>query len=308
VSAFCKNKSVIARYISALAGGTLFLAAVAIEPLPVLAQVATAANAALDPEVAAMKDLAEFVSKDAKKSHLENLLIMDFQGPNHDYSLLGRKLADDLHAALADDPVIKLADRSKYIEFVSREALLIPEANQPDAANWVASQLSAKSFVTGEYDESGSDLILHIKIYDCPKPRDIQNLKATFSNTPEMSALHRRLLAATGDDALSADQKVALSLSSARGYTPPGCVHCPQPPFSPLAADLSVTCTIKLIAEVNETGQITKLFLTRGFFYGLNDKVVDGVKQWRMKPATGPDGRPATVQQAIEVTFRMYQK
>ena len=101
-----------------------------------------------------MKDLAGYVSQAVKKSHLKNLLVMDFQGPQHFYTQLGRKLADDLHAALAADPSISLVDRKQFIEFVSREALLIPDANQPDPANWIAGQLSANSFVTGEFEES----------------------------------------------------------------------------------------------------------------------------------------------------------
>jgi len=255
-----------------------------------------------------MKDLAGYVSQAVKKSHLDSLLVMDFQGPGHDYSLLGRRLADDLHAAMAADPTIKLVDRSKYIEFVSREALLISEANQPDPANWIASQIAAKSFVIGDYELSGNNVILHVKIYDCPKPRNIQNLKATFSSTAEMPSLDRRTLAATGDDALNADQKRGSALIRSRGYSIPECLHCPQPPFSATAIDRKANCTIELIAEIDETGKITEALITRGFFYGLNDQAVNGVKQWRMKPATGLDGKPAEVQQVIKITFRTYQK
>ncbi len=255
-----------------------------------------------------MKELAGYVSEAVKKSHLENLLVMDFQGPNHDYSLLGRKLADDLQSALAADATIKLADRSKYIEFVSREALLIPEANQADPANWVAGQVSAKSFVIGKYEESGSDVILHIEIYDCPKPRNILNLKATFSNASELSSLSNRLLAPTGDSALSAEQKIGLAVKASRGFSPPECRQCPQPAFSEVAIVQRVNCIINLIAEVDETGRISDLHVTKGFFYGLNQKALDGVKQWRMKPGSDPDGKPAKVQQIIEVTYKSYQK
>jgi hypothetical protein len=281
----------------------------ALAPSPARAQTAPAASSSEDPEVAAMKDLAGYVSQAVKKSHLKNLLVMDFQGPQHFYTPLGRKLADDLHAALAADSSASLVDRKQFTDFVSREALLIPDANQPDPANWIAAQLSAKSFVTGEFEEPDNDIILHVHIYECPKPQSILSLKATFSTTNEMALLDRHSFTPTGDDLRNGQPKrSSLPNSGLYGYGIPECLHCPQPPYSAIAIDRKANCTITLIAEIDETGKITKALVTKGFFYGLNNKVVDGVKQWKMKPALGPDGKPATVQQMIEVTFRTYQK
>jgi TonB-like protein len=302
-----RDRELAARHSFAFPARFAFCVITAFAVLPARAQTAPPANTAEDPEAVAMKDLAGNVAQAVKKSHLNNLVVMDFQGPGG-YSLLGRRLADDLHAALAADPAVKLVDRSKYLEFVSREALLIPQANEPDPANWISSQVAAKSFVTGEYTLSENDVVLHIKIYDCPKPRYIRNLDTTFSSTAELSSLNRRTLAATGEDALSAEQKSSFPLSGTRGYSVPECLQCPQPPFSALAVSRRVSCTINLIAEVDGTGAISNVRVTTGFFYGLNDEATDGVKKWRLRPAIGPDGKPATVQQVIEVTFRMYRK
>lgn len=255
-----------------------------------------------------MKDLSGYVSQAVKKSHLKNLLVMDFQGPQHFYTQLGRKLADDLHDALAADPTVSLVDRKQFTDFVAREALLIPEANQPDPANWIASQLSANSFVTGEFEETDSDIILHVKIYDCPKPQNIQNLKATFSKTNDMTSLERHSFTATGNDLRSGPAKPSsLPHSGQYGYGIPECLHCPQPQFSDEAVVRGAKCTIELIAEVDENGQIRNAFVMKGFFYGLSEKAVNGVKQWRMKPATDLDGKPLAVQQFVEITYRMYR-
>jgi len=275
--------------------------------LPARAQTPPQASTPEDPEAAAMKDLAGNVAQAVKKSHLKNLLVMDFQGPNKKYSLLGLKLADDLSAALALNPAISLMDRRQFAEFVSREGLLIPEANQPDPANWIANQLSAKSFVIGDYEETGNDFILHITIYDCPKPRMVQDLKATFSKTTETTSLAGRALTATGDDKRKGDQKLSsLPHSGQHGYSMPHCQYCPSPEFSTEARRLKVGGTATLIAEVDETGQIANAVIIQGLFYGLNEKAVEGVKRWRMTPATGPDGSPAAVQQLIEVSFHLY--
>lgn len=305
--ASAETNPVAARAFSALLGIALCLV-IAIAASPARAQTPPVASSSEDPEVAAMKELSGFVSQAVKKSHLKNLLMMDFQGPQHFYTQLGRKLADDLCAALAADPSISLADRKQFTEFVSREALLIPDANEPEPANWIASQLSAKSFVTGEFEETDSDIILHVHIYECPKPQNIQSLKATFPKTNEMGVLDSHSFTATGDDLRNGSPKRSTLPHPGRGFSIPQCQYCPQPEFSREATQRKANGTIDLIAEVDENGQVMNAFLTRGFFYGLNDKAIDGVKQWRMKPATGPDGEPAAVQQVIEITFRTYQK
>jgi TonB family protein len=284
-----------------------FCIVIALAALPARAQMPPQANAPENPETAAMKNLAGNVSQAVKKSHLKNLLVMDFQGPDKKYFPLGRKLAEDLSAALAADPAISLVDRKQYTEFEYRKALLIPEANQPDRANWIAAQLSAKSFVIGELEESGSEFSLHITIYDCPKPRNVQELKATIPKTDETSALTRSPLTATGDDLRNENKKrSSMSHYGVRGYSPPQCQYCPQPEFSAEARRLKAGGTATLIAEVDETGQITDAFIIQGLFYGLNEKAVEGVKRWRMKPAIGSDGSPVAVQQVIEVSFHLY--
>jgi len=254
-----------------------------------------------------MKDLAGYVSQAVKKSHLKNLLVMDFQGPQHFYTQLGRKLTDDLYAALAGDPIISLVDRKQFTDFVSREALLVPDANEPDPANWIARQLSARSFVTGEFEETGGDIILHIKIYECPKPQNIQNLKATFQKTNEMSSLELHSFTPTGDDLRNGPSKhSSLPRAGQPGYGIPECLLCPQPKFSKEFGHNKFTATIELLAEVDETGRASNVFVQRGYFYALNNQALMGVKNWQFQPATGPDGKPAAVQQIIEVTFRLY--
>jgi TonB family protein len=307
VPASAETNPAAARALSALLGIALCLL-IALAASPARAQTPPPASSSEDPEVAAIKDLAGYISQAVKKSHSKNLLVMDFQGPQHFYTQLGRKLTDDLYAALAADPKISLVDRKQFTDFVSREALLIPEANQPDPANWIASQLSANSFVTGEFEETDSDIILHVHIYEHPKPQSIQSLKATFSRTNELASLGLHSFTATGDDLRNGQPKRSSLPFPGRGFSIPECQYCPQPEFSREGGQRKANATIDLIADVDENGRIANAVVTRGFFYGLNEKAVDGVKQWRMKPATGPDGEPAEVQQVIEITFRTYQK
>jgi outer membrane biosynthesis protein TonB len=38
----------------------------------------------------------------------------------------------------------------------------------------------------------------------------------------------------------------------------------------------------------------------------LNQKAIDSVRQWKFKPATGAEGKPAAVAQTAELMFHMY--
>jgi TonB family protein len=307
VRAFANRRDVAGHVFISLAS-VAFCALSVLVAQPARAQTAPPANAAEDPTATAVKALTNSVAQTIKKSHLKNILVMDFQGPNKGYSPLGRKLADELSSALAADPAIRVVDRKQYTEFEYREALLIPDANQPDRAEWIAEQLSANAFVIGELEEVGNEFVLQITIYDCPKPRMVQELKATFPKTDETSALARQRLTATGDDLRNENKKrESMPHYGLRGYSVPECQYCPSPEFSSEATRRKFEGTVTLVAEIDETGHITDAAVLEGSFYGLNDKALETVKRWRMRPAVGPDGSPAAVQQIVELTFRTYR-
>jgi TonB family protein len=63
---------------------------------------------------------------------------------------------------------------------------------------------------------------------------------------------------------------------------------------------------VELVAVVGEDGRLTNIAVVKGLPGGLTVQAIEAVKKWRLKPATGPDGKPAAVQQIIEVTFQMF--
>jgi TonB family protein len=240
------------------------------------AHAATSAHPSDDPEAAVMKEVAAYVGRVAHKSHLENLLVMDFLGPGRLNSMLGRKLAYDLFTDLTADSSVSLVDRKHYVDFISREALLIPDAIQPDPAEWISEQLSAKSFIVGRFDKTEHDLKLYVKIYKSSKPENIHNFTAT------------------------------LPFAGKNGYGIPGCVKCRQPEFTPEALKHKAGGTVELVLEINADGQAENIRVVRGLFFGLNNASVEGVKNWIFRPATGPDGKPTAIQQTVEISYKFY--
>ncbi len=87
------------------------------------------------------------------------------------------------------------------------------------------------------------------------------------------------------------------------GY--PSCEYCPQPKYSEEARKAKYQGTVVLQAVITADGRATEIQVVKGPGLGLEEKAVEAVKQWRFKPANGPNGKPVDVVVPIEVTFRL---
>lgn len=90
------------------------------------------------------------------------------------------------------------------------------------------------------------------------------------------------------------------------GYGAPVCVYCPNPAFSDEAVKAKYQGSVTLQAVITADGRATNIQVVKGVGLGLDEKAVEAVRNWRFKPAPGPDGRPSAVVMLIEVTFRLY--
>jgi periplasmic protein TonB len=90
------------------------------------------------------------------------------------------------------------------------------------------------------------------------------------------------------------------------GYGTPACLYCPRADYSDEAMKVKVQGVVELIATITPDGKVTDVHLSKGLGLGLDEKAIEAVRTWRLKPALGPDGRPAAVRQLIEVTFQLY--
>jgi periplasmic protein TonB len=90
------------------------------------------------------------------------------------------------------------------------------------------------------------------------------------------------------------------------GYGIPACIYCPQAQFSDEAVKAKYQGTVLLQAIITPDGRATEIRVLKGLGLGLDEKAVEAVRTWRFKPASGPNGKPASVRQTIEVTFHLY--
>jgi TonB family protein len=94
--------------------------------------------------------------------------------------------------------------------------------------------------------------------------------------------------------------------SGKNGYSFPACLYCPAPQYSAQAFERKAQGHLTLTAVITVDGRAEDIEVNRGLPYGPSDKAIQAVKEWRFKPATGPDGEPAAVRQLVEVTFHLY--
>lgn len=90
------------------------------------------------------------------------------------------------------------------------------------------------------------------------------------------------------------------------GYGDPSCLYCPPPQFTDEAVKEKYAGTVVLMGIVHPDGRVTDLQVVEGLGLGLNEKAIEAVKTWRLKPALGPDGHPAAVRAYIDVEFHLY--
>jgi periplasmic protein TonB len=93
--------------------------------------------------------------------------------------------------------------------------------------------------------------------------------------------------------------------AGANGFGEPACIYCPNPSFSDDAVKTKQSGTVLLRIVVNADGHTSNIQVVRGLGMGLDEKAVETVRGWRLKPAIGPNGRATAVSTLVEVVYRL---
>lgn len=89
------------------------------------------------------------------------------------------------------------------------------------------------------------------------------------------------------------------------GVGNPQCIYCPQPEYTEQARDAQYSGSVVLDVIVTADGKVTNPVVLKDPGLGLAKKAVNQVQAWRMKPAPGPDGKPADCRVNLEVSFHL---
>ncbi len=89
------------------------------------------------------------------------------------------------------------------------------------------------------------------------------------------------------------------------GVGQPACIYCPNPDYSDEARKAKYQGSVLLDVIVTADGRVIDPRVLKGPGLGLEEKAISAVKNWRMRPATGPNGKPVACRVNIEVVFRL---
>lgn len=99
----------------------------------------------------------------------------------------------------------------------------------------------------------------------------------------------------------------AVPQAGKNGYTEPTCIYCPQPKYTDSAFRKKINGTVKLSIVVLPNGRADDVRVVKSLDKALDQASVDIIrKKWRFRPALGPDGKPAAVQNTVEMSFHLY--
>jgi protein TonB len=90
------------------------------------------------------------------------------------------------------------------------------------------------------------------------------------------------------------------------GVGSPQCIYCPQPEYSDEARKAKYQGTVLLDVTVTADGRVVNPIVIKGPGLGLEEKALAQVRNWKMRAALGPGGKPVPCRVQIEVTFHLY--
>jgi protein TonB len=90
------------------------------------------------------------------------------------------------------------------------------------------------------------------------------------------------------------------------GVGSPVCIYCPPPEYSDEARKAKYQGTVLLDVTVTSDGRVVNPFVIKGPGLGMEEKALAQVRNWKMRPALGPSGKPVNCRVQIEVTFHLY--
>lgn len=90
-----------------------------------------------------------------------------------------------------------------------------------------------------------------------------------------------------------------------RMMTPPRAVYTPEPDYSEWARHMRFQGTVVLTGVVDITGKVRRVQIVRPTGFGLDERALEVVQNWKFKPAIR-DGKPIAVEMAFEIAFKLY--
>jgi protein TonB len=260
--------------------------------------VTCAASAQLPKTDALAARMADAISK----SDPQSVIVFDFWGPGERLNALGQYLGQNFsHELAVQHRSFTMLDPDKIPAFCEKQKLSSSAVRDSVTAAWIGEELGANAVVVGQLSVVDDKLVIDVIAYRTKTRTTVVGFKSNIPLNDEM-----RALLAKDVEYISRSAELNVPHAGEKGFGFPACIYCPATEFAPRAQSERIHGTVSLIVTIGTDGKAHNIVVTKAVGYGLTEKAVENVSNWRFKPANGPDGQPADVRQTIEVTFTLY--
>ncbi len=224
--------------------------------------------------------LAEGLGKSARAS----VVVVDLVGPDGHSSPLGTWLADQFAMALARAAGnLKLIDRARLKKASDKHKLSSEVFEMRENAPLLKKFLGAEIVIRGIYGAAENGLEVA--------------LVAQKVSSPDID-----IAAASGRIPLSREAELSHG-APVTGF--PSCEQCPPPEYPQGMRGQNAKSVVVLEVVITPEGRATNITVKKSAGKEFDEKAMEVVKKWKLKPAIGPGGRPVAVRTVIEITFRL---
>jgi TonB family protein len=225
---------------------------------------------------------------------LKTVIVFDFVGPDG-VDAVGQRLAANFRDALAKSGKdIRVEDYSQLLGLLRKNELVLANLHNIATASWLVGQTEVDAWVYGKLSNSDGNLKLTVDAYPLSALAERYfEFESSIPLTDDLKAL------ITEEDK---DKSSSTPRSGHSGYSYPECIYCPYMQYTVEGLKHQLNGTVVLEVTVEPDGHATDIKVKVGLPFGLKQQAIDTVKEWRFKPAAGPDGKPAAVRQIVELS------
>ena len=268
--------------------------------IAVLGFLAAPRASAQQAEINSLGDVAAKMAQSLRSSNQKKVAVFDFVGPGQAITALGTKLADDFSRALSQSGAhLRVEDRREVAERMKKMYVGPEDSLDSESVLAFAAVLKLDAAVLGTIARDGDQLKISVRAMRIGgKGGDvIDSRNATVAISDESAKLIETVIARP-----ETDEGVDKSFPAAgeSGLSFPRCVYCPAAEYSEPARQAKFQGTVVLSAVVTVDGEASHIKVMKRLPYGLTNKAIETIQQWRFAPAKDSDGKPVAVRQIIE--------
>jgi TonB family protein len=237
--------------------------------------------------------LAGKVATSLSRAKLKTVLVFDFVGPDG-MDAVGQKLAADFRASLAKSGQdIRVEYYSELLGLLKKNELVVANLHNMATARWIVGQTEVDAWAYGTLSNGIGGLKLTVDAYPVKAAERYIEFDTSIPLTDDLKAL-------VGER--KKDEFSSLPRPGENGYSYPACVYCPGVQYTAEALRQKFSGTVVLELTVEPDGHPQDITVKVGLPFGLTQKAIEALKQWRLNPAIGPDGKPASVREVVELS------